>query len=110
MSDPTPTSTGAPPALLSERDMRALLGGLCERKFKMLLAAGIVPAPLELGPRIARWTRQDYEETVRRLPRRTERHEPPTLVAGRQRARMLAAATRRDASARGADACRGNPS
>lgn len=78
-------STVAHTALLTERDFRGLLGGMCERKFKALQAAGVVPLPLELGPRVARWTREDFEETIRRLPRRAKRGEPPTLSNARQR-------------------------
>jgi hypothetical protein len=79
---------GAMP-LLTEADFRALLGGMSERKFQQLRAAGIVGAPLELGPRVARWTHADYLETVARLPRREKAPEPETLGAAR-RARIEA--------------------
>lgn len=75
--------------LLTEAAFRALLGGMSERKFKELRAAGIVGAPLELGPRVSRWTHSDYMETVARLPRREKATEPETLSAGR-RARIEA--------------------
>ena len=73
-----------PVALLTEADFRALLGGVCERKFKELRAAGIVGAPLELGPRVSRWTHTDYEETLARLPRRQAVGEPASLREGRR--------------------------
>jgi hypothetical protein len=75
--------------LLTEAAFRELLGGMSERKFKELRAAGIVGAPLELGPRVARWTHDDYLDTVQRLPRRAKAPEPDTLAKGR-RARIEA--------------------
>ena len=75
--------------LLTEAAFRALLGGMSERKFKELRAAGIVGAPLELGPRVARWTHADYLETVARLPRREKAPEPQTLATA-LRARIKA--------------------
>jgi hypothetical protein len=70
--------------LLKESDFRALLGGMSERKFKQLRAAGVIGEPLELGPRVARWTHEDYEFTVRHLPRRAKAPEPETLATGRR--------------------------
>ena len=71
-------------ALLTESQFRERLGGMSERKFKQLRAAGIVGAPLELGPRVARWTEADFEATVARLPRREVKAEPTTLAKGRR--------------------------
>lgn len=82
-------TSGAARPLLTESTFRELLGGICERKFKQLRADGIVDAPLELGPRVARWTHQDYEATLQRLPRRKKGPEPDTLASGR-RARIEA--------------------
>ena len=73
----------APSPLLKESDFRALLGGVSERKFKELRAAGVVGPPLELSPRVARWTHNDYLETLARLPRRERAPEPTTLAKGR---------------------------
>lgn len=70
--------------LLNEAAFRAKLGGISERKFKELRATGIVGAPLELGPRVARWTHADFEETLQRLPRREPKPEPETLASGRR--------------------------
>lgn len=77
-------SGAAPRPLLKESDFRALLGGMSERKFKELRAAGIVPEPLELAPRVSRWTYGDYLETVERLPRRQRVPEPELLAKGRR--------------------------
>ena len=76
-------SAGAHP-LLTEAAFRALLGGMSERKFKELRAAGIVGAPLELGPRVSRWTHADYQDTLARLPRREKAPEPATLATARR--------------------------
>ena len=52
---------------------------------KQLRADGIVPEPLELGPRQARWSENDWADIVRRLPRREKQPEPETLAQGRRR-------------------------
>ncbi|MBL8343955.1 MAG: hypothetical protein JNN03_00790 [Rubrivivax sp.] len=57
---------------------------MSERKFKALRAQGVIPQPLELGPRVARWTHEDYLETVARLPRRAPTPEPATLGEARR--------------------------
>lgn len=78
-------STSEPPAkLLTAADMRNALGGMGERRFHELRAAGIIGAPLELGPRAPRWTQQDLAETISRLPRRKRTAEPQTLADGRR--------------------------
>ena len=79
----------APRALLKESDFRQLLGGMSVRKFKALRAAGVIPTPLELSPRVARWTHDDFALVVASLPRREQAHEPPTLAQAR-RARIEA--------------------
>lgn len=73
-----------PQPLLTEKDFRALLGGMSDRKFKALRAAGVIPTPLELGPRVARWTHDDYVAVVSALPRREKAPEPPTLAQARR--------------------------
>jgi len=83
------TAGPAPGPLLTEAAFRALLGGMSERKFKELRAAGIVGAPLLLGPRVSRWTHVDYQDTLARLPRREKTQEPETLATAR-RARIEA--------------------
>jgi predicted DNA-binding transcriptional regulator AlpA len=80
--------SAAPRALLKESDLASLLG-VSERKLKDLRASGLVPDPIELGPRAHRWTHDDYLETLRRLPRSGLREEPPRLSQGR-RARIEA--------------------
>jgi hypothetical protein len=62
---------------------------MSERKFQQLQAAGIVGAPLQLGPRVPRWTHADFLETVARLPRREKAPEPKSLAVAR-RARIEA--------------------
>lgn len=77
-------SPSAPPTLLTERAFRAALGGLSERKFHAMRAAGLVPEPLQLGPRVSRWTAADVAATISRLPRRERTPEPATLAEGRR--------------------------
>lgn len=74
----------APRALLTEADFRALLGGMSERKFQALRAEGVIPAPLELGPRAPRWTHDDFWWVVSSLPRREKAPEPQRLQDGRR--------------------------
>jgi hypothetical protein len=86
-------ATGFQP-LLTERTLRIALGGMSERKFKELRAAGVIPDPLELGPRQPRWTHDDYLEILCRLPRRPIRQEPEALAEGRRaRIESIKAAT-----------------
>lgn len=70
--------------LLTEATFRELLGGMCQRSFRQLRTRGIVPAPLELGPRVVRWTHDDYLETLAKLPRRQARPEPAVLQQARR--------------------------
>lgn len=70
--------------LLTEKDFRALLGGMGERKFHQLRADGVVPLPLELGPRALRWTQADFEETLAKLPRKAPATEPEHLASTRR--------------------------
>lgn len=83
--DPIHSANGSPRPLLTAAEFRARLGGIGERRWHELRAAGIVGAALELGPRAARWTEEDLAETIGRLPRRESLPEPPTLAAGRRR-------------------------
>ena len=76
--------TGAPPALLTAADFAALLK-VGERTFHALRAQGVIPTPLSLGPRLHRWTFNDFEEVVRNLPRVTARVEPEQLQASRRK-------------------------
>ncbi|MCA0241116.1 MAG: hypothetical protein LCI02_09645 [Proteobacteria bacterium] len=57
---------------------------MSERKFKALRAAAVIPPPLELGPRVARWTHDDYLKVVEALPRREKAPEPQRLHDGRR--------------------------
>lgn len=58
---------------------------VCERKGHELLAAGVIPQPLVLGPRCHRWTPEDFQLTLQRLSRRQRTSEPTTLAAGRRK-------------------------
>lgn len=64
--------------------MRRGLGGMSVRKFAQLIEAGVVPPPLEVGPRSRRWTQQDFEAVVSALPRSQKRPEPAELTAARR--------------------------
>lgn len=70
--------------LWTDRDFRAALGGVCERTFAYLRARGVVDPPLELAPRLHRWTAEDVANTIARLPRAKPAAEPKSLAAGRR--------------------------
>lgn len=78
--------------------LRAELGGISDRKFDELRATGVIPAPLQLGPRLPLWTYDDLLEALRRLPRRDRTPEPETLAVGR-RARIARLKARSDDAA-----------
>lgn len=90
--DSQPATRSAPPVsqspthppLFTKKTLRAALGGMSERKFDELRGAGVIGDPLALGPRCPRWTHHDYQEILRRLPRRPLRQEPTTLAEGRR--------------------------
>lgn len=77
-----------PTGLLTEAMLCKRLG-IGERRLKQLRAEGVVPDPLHLGERAARWTEADYSLILQRLPRRAPKPEPEALAAGR-RARIEA--------------------
>lgn len=87
MNEERKTGAGAT-QLLTKADMRKALR-VSDRKFDALRAQGIVPAPLNLGPRCARWTPEDLAAMVASLQRRELGPEPLTLAQGR-RARIEA--------------------
>lgn len=72
-----------PPRLLTAAEVRAALGGMGERRFHELRAEGIVPPPLELGPRALRWTQDDVAQVISRLRRRDRQPEPASLAEAR---------------------------
>lgn len=77
--------------LLKKSDVCAALQ-ISERKLDALRAQGLVPEPLNLGPRCARWTPEDLAAMVAGLQRRALGPEPVTLAQGR-RARIEASKT-----------------
>lgn len=104
VDEPTPVGAAGtdmscapvPRPLLTELDFRWLLGKVSERKFKELRADHVIPDPLELGPRMPRWTYDDYEAVVATLRRRNAIAEPESLAAGRrERIQRLKAAPNR---------------
>jgi hypothetical protein len=79
---------GGAPQLLTKADLCKAYR-ISSRKFDELRAKGIIPAPLNLGPRCARWTTEDSAQMLAGLQRRELGPEPATLAEGR-RARIEA--------------------
>lgn len=73
-----------PQPLYSQSDLCRMLGNISQRKFKELQAKGVIPLALELGPRLPRWTHDDYLCIVATLPRRERAAEPQTLAQARR--------------------------
>lgn len=70
---------------LASEEFFADLLDVSRRTFKDLRAAGLIPDPFELGPRMPRWSMpEDYEEALRRIPRRSLKTEPETLAVSRR--------------------------
>ena len=78
-----PSTTADPAALLDRRRFRALLC-VGEKRFEQLLQEGIVPRPLHLGARTARWHYADFEQALLRLARRAPGQEPDHLRVARK--------------------------
>lgn len=68
--------------LLSEREV-ATAFGVSQRKIAELRAAGLLPPPLELGPRLLKWPRFEIEAAIANWPRRTAAAEPAQLLKSR---------------------------
>lgn len=54
--------------------------GVSERTFHEMRAKGLVPAPVELGPRLLRWHRAELEAAIAAMPRRTEAAPVPSQL------------------------------
>lgn len=68
--------------LLSEKEA-AFLWGMSERKFADLCKEPWMPKPLELGPRLLRWSRAELDAAVANMPRKSARTVPTELAARR---------------------------
>ncbi len=68
--------------LLDVRQTAALLG-ISERHVYELRRRGELPAPVQLGPRIVRYRRNDIEQFANRLVAARDAQEPAQLAAGK---------------------------
>ncbi len=72
------------PAFLNLKQSVALLG-VSERTFHQLRKQGLIPPPLELGPRCLRWPRAELiDSAIKLAPRQTTKAEPPQLTRARE--------------------------
>ena len=54
--------------------------GVSERTFHDMRAKGLVPAAVELGPRLLRWHRSELEAAIAAFPRRAEALPAPAQL------------------------------
>lgn len=59
-------------ALLTAEQAAREVYGVSERTFHGMRAKGLVPAAVELGPRLLRWHRSELEAAIAAMPRRAE--------------------------------------
>lgn len=73
---------GVSPAFVTARQAAALLG-ISERSLHALRAKGLVPLPLDLGPRSQRWITSELIEHVKANAPRGMQAEPAHLRRGK---------------------------
>jgi predicted DNA-binding transcriptional regulator AlpA len=70
-------------AALLSAEQAARVYGISERTFHELRRKGLVPAPVELGPRLLRWVRTELEAGVAALPRQAAPAPMPSQLRAR---------------------------
>ena len=104
---PTPTPAGASspapsrpcrepasrPALLTAAQAAREVYGVSERTFHDMRGKGLVPAAVELGPRLLRWHRSELEAAIAAFPRRAEALPAPAQLLRGKIDRMKAGAS-----------------
>ncbi len=87
MNQPTPVSAQASPTadrtILVDDDGAAALLGVGKRTFTDLIPEDWMPVPIQLGPRLRRWSIDELRAAVAKMPRQTERVQPQSLLRGR---------------------------
>jgi predicted DNA-binding transcriptional regulator AlpA len=83
-------NAGIVPLLLTTPEAAALLG-VGTTTFHELRSAPWMPAPVQLSPRVVRWSRSELEDAISRMPRQIVLAEPTQLHRGRERKRLEAA-------------------
>jgi predicted DNA-binding transcriptional regulator AlpA len=73
---------GPAPAWLNAKQAAGVFG-ISERTFHVLRHEPWMPCPIQLGPRILRWSRVELETARADIPRQSGGCEPSQLAAGR---------------------------
>ena len=74
---------GVPPALLSDEQAAAFYG-VSPRTFHSMRGQPFMPAPIQLGVRLLKWSRVELEEAIAKMPRvDAPSPEPKQLLRGR---------------------------
>lgn len=83
----SPTSGTLSPSLaatlctgLVSDDGAADFFGVSKRTFSTFMGADWMPKPIQLGPRMRRWSLDELRAAVARMPRQTERAQPESLL------------------------------
>lgn len=71
------------PRLLATDEESAIALGMSVRKFRELADEPWMPKPVQLGPRMLRWSLAELQEAILRMPRQTVRSEPAALARSR---------------------------
>lgn len=69
------------PRLLLDRHEAAAAMGLSPRTFEELMDEDWMPVPLQLGPRLLRWSSTEIQEAIGRMPRRVKQEAVRTRIA-----------------------------
>ena len=88
-----PAAGATRPALLTAAQAAREVYGISERTFHDMRAKGLVPAAVELGPRLLRWHRSELEAAIGAFPRRAEALPAPAQLLRGKIDRMKAGAS-----------------
>ena len=63
------------PVLLLDRHQAAAVLGVSCRTFEELMDAAWMPRPVQLGPRLLRWSLEELEAAIKAMPRQDQKQE-----------------------------------
>lgn len=68
---------------LVDDDGAAAFFGCSKRTFTTFMGEAWMPLPINLGPRLRRWSLDELRAAVANMPRQTERQQPESLLRAR---------------------------
>jgi predicted DNA-binding transcriptional regulator AlpA len=78
----SPVALPVPRLLLTDEESASALG-MSVRKFRELADEPWMAKPVQLGPRMLRWSFAELQEAIGRMPRQQTRQEPASLARAR---------------------------